>query len=164
VLVWAGLVFSAALSVPAGYILPLPEGSDMAVSGRFGPAGAGPNSYACLVTIAFFAAYFGLLRRQRAIVYLLAPVFLYGVFATQSRTGLIALVATPLLAMFVPRLAARLGWRILPLYVLGAAALAVIALAIPSVGESALDRYVTPLPVPERRDLEWALVHLAGGF
>lgn len=143
VLVWAGLVFSAALSVPAGYILPLPEGSDMLVNGRFGPAGAGPNSYACLVAIAFFAAYFGLLRRHRMIAYLLAPVFLYGIFATQSRTGLIALVATPLLALFVPRLAARLGWRIMPLYVLGAAAITVIVLAIPSVGESALERYMT---------------------
>ena len=67
------------------------------------------------------------------IAYLLAPVFLYGIFATGSRTGLIALVATPLLALFVPRLAARLGWRILPMYVLGAAAIAVMVLAIPSV-------------------------------
>ena len=77
------------------------------------------------------------------IAYLLAPVFLYGIFATGSRTGLIALVATPLLALFVPRLAARLGWRILPMYVLGAAAIAVIVLAIPSVAEIALERYMT---------------------
>ena len=142
-LAWAVLVFSAALSVPAAYILPVPEGSDMAVSGRFGPVGAGPNTYACLVAIAFFAAYFGLLRRHRMTAYLLAPVFLYGIFATESRTGLIALVATPLLALFVPRLAPRLGWRILPMYVVGAAAIAVIVLAIPSVGESALERFTT---------------------
>src|SRR5215213_4972141 len=140
VLAWACFVFSAALSVPAGYILPLPEGSDMAVSGRFGPGGAGPNSYACIVVIAFFAAYFGLLRRHRMTAFLLAPVFVYGIFATASRTGLIALVATPLLALFVPRLGARLGWRIVPMYVLGAAAIAVIVLAIPSVGERALER------------------------
>jgi O-antigen ligase len=139
-LAWAGFVFSAALSVPAGYILPLPEGSDMAVSGRFGPAGAGPNTYACLLAIAFFAAYFGLLRRHRMIAYLLVPVFVYGIFATASRTGLIALVAVPLLALFVPRLGARLGRRILPMYVLGAAAVAVIVLAIPSVAEIALER------------------------
>jgi O-antigen ligase len=139
-LVWAVFVFSAALSVPAGYILPLPEGSDMAVSGRFGPGGAGPNSYSCLVAIALFAAYFGLLRRHRMTAYLLAPVFVYGIFATASRTGLIALVATPLLALFVPRLGARLGWRILPMYALGAAAIAVIVLAIPSVAEIALER------------------------
>ena len=142
-LVWAVLVFSAALSVPAGYILPLPEGSDMATSGRFGPGGAGPNTYACLVTIAFFVAYFGLLRRHRTIAYLLAPVFVYGIFASGSRTAAIALVATPLLALFLPRLAPRLGWRILTMYVVGAAAIAVILLVIPSVGEPALERIMT---------------------
>ncbi len=142
-LAWAGLAFSAALSVPGGYILPAPEGSDMAVSGRFGPGGAGPNTYSLIVAIAFFAAYFGLLRRHRIIAYLLIPVFLYGIFATGSRTGLIALVATPLLALLVPRLAGRLGWRTLLMYVLGAAAIAVIALAIPSVAEIALERYST---------------------
>ncbi len=77
------------------------------------------------------------------IAYLLAPIFLYGIFATASRTGLIALVATPLLALFVPRLGARLGWRILAMYVVGAAAIAVIVLAIPSVGEPALERIKT---------------------
>ena len=143
VLAWAVLAFSAALSVPAGYLLPVPEGSDMAVSGRFGPGGAGPNTYSLILAIAFFAAYFGLLRRHRTIAYLLAPVFLYGIVATESRTGLIALVATPLLALFVPRLAARLGWRILPMYVLGIAAVVVIMLVVPSVGESASERYAT---------------------
>jgi len=143
VLAWAVLAFSAALSVPAGYILPVPEGSDMAVSGRFGPGGAGPNTYSLILAIAFFAAYFGLLRRHRTIAFLLAPVFLYGIVATESRTGLIALVATPLLALFVPRLAARLGWRILPMYVLGIAAVVVIMLVVPSVGESASERYAT---------------------
>jgi O-antigen ligase len=143
VLTWAGLMVSAALSVPAGYILPVPEGSDMAVSGRFGPAGAGPDDYACLVAIAFFVAYFGLLKRHRIIACLLVPVFVYGIFATGSRTGLIALVATPLLTLFVPRLASRLGWRTLLLYVLGAIAIAVMVLAIPSVGQSALERNMT---------------------
>src|SRR5919107_242220 len=85
-------------------------------------------------------ATFELLRRHRMTAFLLAPVFVYGIFATASRTGLIALVATPLLALFVPRLGARLGWRILPMYVLGAAAIAVTVLAIPSVAEIALKR------------------------
>ncbi len=143
VLAWAALAFSAALSVPAGYILPAPEGSDMAVSGRFGPGGAGPNTYSLIVAIAFFVAYFGLLRRHRIIAYLVTPIFLYGIFATGSRTGLIALVATPLLALFVPRLAARLSWDILPTYVVGAAAIVVMVLATPSVAETALERYST---------------------
>ena len=143
VLAWAVLVFSAALSVPAGYILPVPEGSDMAVSGRFGPGGAGPNTYSLDLAIAFFAAFFGLLSRHRMLAYLLAPVFLYGIVATGSRTGLIALIATPLLALLVPRLGARLGWRTLPMYLLGAAAVAVMVLAIPSVTGPALERYTT---------------------
>jgi O-antigen ligase len=159
VLAWACLAFSVILSVPAGYILPAPEGSDMAVSGRFGPGGAGPNSYSCLVAIAFFASYFGVLRQHRMIAYLLAPVFLYGIIATGSRTGLIALAATPLLALVVPGLAARLSWRILPLYGLVATALVVIALAVPSVDEIALERYTT-LSQVESEDTwngRWAL-------
>src|SRR5215217_7959118 len=60
VLAWAALAFSAALSVPGGYILPVPEGSDMAASGRFGgpgrAAGTGPNSYALNLAIAYFVA------------------------------------------------------------------------------------------------------------
>ncbi len=103
VLTWTVLACSIALSVPAGYILlPVPEGSIMAESGRFGPGGATPNTYACNMVIVFFVTYFGLARRHRMIAYLLAPIFLYGIFATESRTGLIALVATPLLALFVP--------------------------------------------------------------
>ena len=143
VLALAALAFSAAVSVPLGYILPVPEGSDMAVSGRFGPGGAGPNTYSLILAIAFFAAFFGLLKQHKMIAYLLVPVFLYGIVATASRTGLIALVATPLLALVVPGLAARLSWRILPLYVMGAAATVVVALAFPSVTEAALERYTT---------------------
>jgi O-antigen ligase len=142
--VWACFVFSSALSVPAGYILPVPENSAASVlSGRFGPGGATPNTYACDMAIACFVAYFGLQRQHRWIAYLLAPVFLYGIVATGSRTGLIALVATPLLALLVPRLVARLGWRVLTLYVAGATVLAVMALAVPSVTDAALDRYTT---------------------
>jgi O-antigen ligase len=144
ILVWACFVLSSALSVPAGYILPVPENSAASVlSGRFGPGGATPNTYACDMAIVFFVAYFGLLRRHRGIAYFLAPVFLYGIVATGSRTGLIALVATPLLALLVPRLVARLGWRVLTLYIVGATFLAVMALAIPSVTDLALERYTT---------------------
>jgi O-antigen ligase len=143
VLAWASLAFTAALSVPAGYILPVPTGSDMADSGRFGPAGAGPNTYSLILVIAFFAAYYGLLGRHRKVAYLITPVFLYGIFATASRTGLIALIVTPLLALLVPRLATRLGWRVLIVYVTGAIALAMMALTVPSVTESSLERYTT---------------------
>ena len=117
----------------------------MAVAGRFVPGGSGPDTYGCLMTIAFYVAYFGLLTRHRLIAYLLTPVFLYGIFATGSRTALIALIVTPLLVLVVPRLTTKLGWRIVPMYVLGAAALAVIVLAFSPVGENTPEDYMSPL-------------------
>jgi O-antigen ligase len=138
-LTWLVAVLGTALSVPAGYVLP--QSGKMEAVGRFGTGGADPNSYACLLTIVFFVAYFGLLSRHKTSAYLLVPVFLYGIFATQSRTGLLVLVATPVLAAFIPWVAARLGRRTLFMYAVGAAALAVIVLAIPSVGEGMMERY-----------------------
>lgn len=135
---WVIAALSATLSVPAAYVLP--QSGKMAEVGRFGPAGADPNSYACLLAIVFFVFYFGL-RRYKLAPYVLIPVLFYGIFATQSRTGLVALVATPVLAAFVPRLAARLGLRTLLVYILGATALAVVVLAIPSIGEGVAGRY-----------------------
>jgi O-antigen ligase len=143
VLAWACLVISAALTVPGGYILPQPEHTAMAVTGRFRPGGITPNTYACYMAIAYFVAYFGLLRRHMTIAYLLAPVFFYGMIASASRTGLVAIIAAPLLALLVPRVAGRLGWRVLLLYVVGSAALAVMLLAFPSVGGSAVERWMT---------------------
>lgn len=139
---WATTALSVLVSVPAAYVLP--QGEDMMEAGRFGTGGADPNSYACLLVITLLVVYFGL-PQYRTAVYVLAPVLLYGVFATQSRTGLIVLVAAPMLAMFVPRLAARLGGRTLLMYGLGAVALTVIVMAIPSIGEGISERYVTLL-------------------
>jgi putative inorganic carbon (hco3(-)) transporter len=140
VLLWAILALSAALSVPAAFVLPSSE--EILNKGRFS-SGLHPNDYAGLLVIVFFAAYFGL-RRYRMATYILAPVLLFGIFASLSRTGLIALAATPVLAiMFVPRLAARLGGRTLLVYGLVAAALVVIFLVIPPVGESVWERYMT---------------------
>jgi O-antigen ligase len=137
---WVFLALSALVSVPAAYVLP--QSGDMAEVGRFGTGGADPNSYACLLVITLFVAYFGL-PQYRTAFYILAPILLYGIFATESRTGLIALVATPILAMFVPRLAARLGGRALLMYGVMFAAFAVIVVAIPSVAEDILERYTT---------------------
>lgn len=140
-LLWAAVTLSTALSVPAAYLLP--QSGKMGEQGRFGTAGADPNDYAGFAVIVFFAAYFGL-KRYKRMIYVLAPILLFGIFATQSRTGLVALVAAPVLAApLVPRLAARLGGRTLLMYGLGAAALAGIILAIPSVGESLSGRYET---------------------
>ena len=115
---------SAALSVPLGY-MSLPESSEMATEGRFGTGGADPNSYACLLVIVFFVVFFGL-RQHTMIAFILAPVCSLVYLPPQSRTGLVALVATPLLALFVPGWANRLGGAASVLmYFLGAAALAV---------------------------------------
>jgi O-antigen ligase len=137
---WAVTALSVLVSVPAAYVLP--QGEDMLEAGRFGTGGADPNSYACLLVITLLVAYFGL-PQYRTFVYILAPILLYGIFATQSRTGLLALIAAPMLAMFVPRLAARLGGRALLMYSLVFAALAVIVVAIPSVGDDVLERYTS---------------------
>ena len=137
---WAIVALSAALSVPAAYILP--QSGKMVEAGRFGTGGADPNNYACLLVIMFFVAYFGL-RHYKLAPYILTPILFYGIFATQSRTALIALVVAPLATVFVPRLAVRLGWRTMLLYGLGAAVLAGITLAIPSIAQDILERYST---------------------
>ena len=139
-LMWGVAVLGTVASVPLGYVLP--RGEKMLEVGRFSPGGADPNAYACLLAIVFFVGYFGF-ARYRAAALLLAPVLLYGVFATQSRTALVVLVATPLVGLFVPRLAARLGGRALLLYALGAAAFAGVVLLLPAVGGALLERYAT---------------------
>jgi len=139
-LLWAVAALSAAISIPAAYVLP--ENDKMITQGRFSSGGADPNDYACLLVIVLVVAYFGL-RHYRIATYLASPVLLFGIFASQSRTALIALAATPVLAMFVPRLTARLGGRTLIMYGLGAVVLAGVVLALPLVGETVEGRYMT---------------------
>jgi O-antigen ligase len=138
-LLWAFIALSATLSVPAGYVLPQDE--EAATSGRF-TSGLHPNDYAGLLVIAFIVAYFGP-KRHRIAAYVLAPVLFFGIFASQSRTGLIALVATPVLAMLIPRSPISWQGRIFLMYGLGALVLAGIILAIPSIGEAIVERYTT---------------------
>jgi O-antigen ligase len=138
VLCWALMTLSAALTVPAAYILGI--GAKMVV-GRLS-IGQDANSLASLLVIVFFVAYFGL-RQYSAAVYVLAPIFFYGIFATQSRAGLLALVIPPLLAVFVPGLAARVGGHTLLMFGIGIAALIGMTLAFPTVGEAVLERYTT---------------------
>jgi O-antigen ligase len=115
----------------------------MAEEGRFGVGGADPNSWACAAVIIFLVTYFGV-ERHKVAVYVSAPVLLYGIFASQSRTALLALVVTPLLAfLFVRRLATGLGGRTLLMYGLGAAVIVGVTLVIPAVGDSVLERYLT---------------------
>jgi len=138
---WVVTALSMGLSIPAAYVLP--QSGKMAEQGRFGVGGADPNSWACAAVIVFLVTYFGL-GRHKVFVYVLAPLLFYGIFASQSRTALLALAVTPLLGfLFVPRLATWLGGRALLMYGLGAAVLVGVTLIIPTVGESALERYQT---------------------
>ena len=140
---WAITALSAVLSVPvAAYILP--QSNSMVTLGRFSSWGMHPNDYAGLLVIVFLAAHLGLLRdHYRMVSYILAPVLFLGIFASESRTALIALIAAPLLALFIPRLRALVAVRILLIYALVAAALVVTFLAVPSLGESIVERYTT---------------------
>jgi O-antigen ligase len=139
-LAWVVTLVSAALSVPAGYILP--ASGKMLEQGRFGTGGADPNAFAVALIIIFLVAFFGV-TRYRALILLAAPVLMYGIFATQSRTALLALAGAPLLGMLVPWVAARMGGRTLLLYGIGFAALAGIALLVPTFADILSDRYAT---------------------
>jgi hypothetical protein len=158
VLAWAGLAFSAALSVPGGYILPVPEGSDMAVSGRFGPAGTGPNSYSLNLAIAFFVAYFGVddrtPPRPRLPLRHIRHRVTDGAGSARRHTPA-GLFRTPIgssVGLAYPA-RVRAGGR---------------RYRGDSTGDSLGGREDVgtihdSLRVPERRDLEWAVVQLAGG-
>ena len=139
---WVFTALSAVLSVPAAAYI-LPQSERMATTGRFS-SGIHPNDYAGLLVIVFLAVHFGVLRgRFRIISYALAPILFFGIFASESRTGVLALVAAPLLALFIPSLTTRVALRALLMYGLAAAALAVTILAVPSIGESIVERYST---------------------
>jgi O-antigen ligase len=140
VVAWAVIALSAALSVPAGYILP--QSGKMLEQGRFGTGGADPNAFAIALVIIFLVAFFGV-TRYRPLIYLAAPFLMYGIFATQSRTALVALAAAPLLGMLVPWVAVRMGGRTMLLYGMGVVALALIALIIPTFSEILSERYST---------------------
>ena len=139
---WVITTLSAVLSVPAATYI-LPQSERMATTGRFS-SGIHPNDYAGLLIIIFLVAHFGFLRgRYRIASYAVAPILFFGIFASESRTGLLALVAAPLLAVFIPSLTKRVAVRALLMYGLAAAALTVTIFAVPSIGESIVERYST---------------------
>jgi O-antigen ligase len=142
VLLWLTTAISSVISIPAA--LASSQGEAMDTGGRFSGEAIDPNEYACLLVIVFLVAYFGL-RRYKILTYALAPILFFGVFASLSRTALITLVAAPMLAVFVRRSSVRLGGRTLLMYGLGTLALAGVVLAIPWVGESVWERYMTLL-------------------
>ena len=143
-LLWAVTTLSVIVSVPAGPSLPpyrIQGDGSTSDPAKFS-SGLQPNDYAGLLVVVFMVAYFGLGQRYRMIAYI-APVVFIGIFASQSRTGLLALVAAPVLAFFIPRLRTRLVLRTLLMYGLATAALIGIILVVPSVGEMVTQRYST---------------------
>lgn len=146
VLAWVVMTLSTVAAVPGAFVIPSAS-THLVTDKLYGTGLFDANDWACFLVIIFFIAYFGL-RRYRILAYALAPVLLIGTFTTQSRTGLIVLVVTPLLAaILVPRLAARLGSRTLLMYGLGLVFLVGIVLAFPSLSHSSrtnqtvLERY-----------------------
>lgn len=136
---WATVLGATVLSVPVSYLLSTSSGSD---TGRFS-SGGDPNDYGCLLAIVFLVSFYGLMRRSKVAAYVMAAVLLIGILISQSRTGLVALAAAPLLGLFVPRLTARLAGRTVLLYILAVAAFSGLIFAMPSIGEQVSERYAT---------------------
>ncbi len=136
---WAIIAGATVLSVPVSYLL---TDSSASESGRFS-AGGDPNDYACLLAIVFLVSFYGLMRRSKVAAYVLAVVILIGILISQSRTGLVALAAAPLLGLFLPRLTTRLAGRTAIAYSLAVVAFAGLVFAVPSIGEQDSERYAT---------------------
>jgi len=156
-LLWIVLATSSFLSILygfVGYLLrPAPDEPYDTLAGvdptRVSSAGADPNDYAGFILIVFLVVYYGLPRRFILARYALAIVTFLGIFASQSRAGLVALIVTPLLGLFGPALKARFAIR--SLVMLGLAALVLIGFIYYSahlmggedvrMGEGVLKRY-----------------------
>lgn len=139
VVMWAVIALGALLSVPVGYAL---FGAPEAEASRFS-AGGDANDYANLLVVVFFVACYGLMWRSKVAAYILAFTVIIGVLVSQSRTGLIALGATPLLLLFIPRLMARIAGRALVMYSLAIAVFAGMIFVLPSTGELVSERFST---------------------
>jgi O-antigen ligase len=138
---WGLISLSLALSVPLAYVLP--QSQTALESGRLGSPGLHPNDYAGLLVIAFLVVYWMLNKRFPVARYVLALPIFFGVLATQSRTGLVVLLATPLLALLAPGASKRSMRLILIVYGLAALVFMGVIYTVPSVGEHFLGRYET---------------------
>lgn len=138
---WTIVALSVILSVPLGYVLPLPE--EIATSGRFSSGGHDPNDYAGLLVIVFFVIYHMLSKLSLVTKYALALPIFFGVLATQSRTGLVVLLVTPLLMLSVPAASKRSIKFLLVTCGLSALVFAGTIYVVPEVGGTISDRYAT---------------------
>ncbi len=141
-LVWAIVALGMVLTIPLGYALPAPE-EDIAASGRFSSGGLHPNDYGGLLVIVFFVTYYMISKRFSVAKYVLALSTCFGVLATQSRTALVLLLATPLLMLWVPGASKRSMKGLLITYSLLGLVFAGTIYVVPALGETILDRYAT---------------------
>jgi O-antigen ligase len=140
-LLWALVALGMVLSIPLGYVLSEPE--EIAASGRFSSGGQHPNDYGGLLVIVFFVTYYMLSKRFSVAKYALALPTFFGVLATESRTALVVLLATPLLILWVPGAAKRSMKGLLITYSLLGLVFAGTIYMVPALGESILDRTAT---------------------
>jgi O-antigen ligase len=141
-LLWAIVALGMVLTIPLGYALPAPN-EEVAASGRFTSVGMHPNDYGGLLVIVFFVTYFILSTRSSVTKYVLALPFCFAVLATQSRAALVALLATPLLMLWVPAASKRSRKGLLITYCLLGLVFAGTLYVVPALGETILDRYAT---------------------
>jgi O-antigen ligase len=141
-LLWAIVALGTVLTVPLGYVLPAPD-EGTAASGRFTSGGMHPNDYAGLLVIVFFVTYFILSERSSVTKYVLALPFCFGVLATESRAALVALLATPLLMLWMPAASKHSRKGLLVTYCLLGLVFAGILYVVPTLGETILGRYET---------------------
>ncbi|WP_216320688.1 O-antigen ligase family protein [Deinococcus aestuarii] len=116
-----------------------------AAVGRFTAASEDPNEFAGLVLIlAAFLSYGGVFRRFGTLRWILVAVLLIGALLTQSRTGLIALAAAPLLSAIILTFSGTrvLARTLLPYALLVALVVGVLS-AWPEVTAPLVDRYST---------------------
>jgi O-antigen ligase len=92
---WKVLSVSAVISVVVSIVL-LQQSSD-----RLSSAGADPNDYANLLVLILCVVYFGRVRLRLHSAYMLT--LLAGILLTQSRGGLVTLVATLLIGVYLAR-------------------------------------------------------------
>ncbi len=142
---WIVLAASAFASVVVGYVFhPASDQLNTAPGlNRFTAGGMNPDDYSGFLAVVFFVAFYGLPGRFKLARYVLAAVILFGLLAAQTRAGFVALIMTPMMALFVPALRARYGRRtLLALGLAGLTFVGVVYLA-PAMGQVLSERYST---------------------
>jgi O-antigen ligase len=146
-LLWAIVALSTVLTVPLGYVLPAPTediaASGQYTSGRFTSGGLNPNDYGGLLVIVFFVTYYMLSKRFPVAKYVLALPIFFGLLASESRTALVVLLATPLLMLWVPGVSKRSMKSLLITYCLLGLVFAGTIYVVPALGETILARYAS---------------------